>query len=114
MSKIQQVLVTGKTHTTATDAGGISRTAAANVMTTNPSKYYPISCEFHDLLETHATARKLAQIRFRDGEGAVQLRSAAIIDVFARAGAEYLSMSTGETLRLDQLIEVDDAKLAEY
>src|SRR5437016_13816365 len=109
MSKIQQVLITGKTHMTASDAGGISRTAAA--MTTDPSKYYPISCEFHDLLETHATERKLAQIRFRDGEGAVQLRSAAIIDVFAREGAEYLSMSTGETLRLDQLIEIDDAKL---
>jgi Rho-binding antiterminator len=112
MSKIQQVLITGKTHTTASD--GISRTAATNVIPTDPSKYYPISCEFHDLLETHATARKLARIRFRDGEGAVQLRSAAIIDVFARKGAEYLSMSTGETLRLDQLIEIDDAKLAEY
>lgn len=83
-------------------------------MTTNPSKYHPISCEFHDLLETHATARRLTQIRFRDGEGAVQFRSATITDVFARDGAEYLSMSTGEILRLDQLLEVDDAKRADY
>lgn len=83
-------------------------------MSTNPSKYHPISCAFHDLLEAHATTRKLAQIRFRDGAGAVQLRSAAITDVFAREGADYLTMSTGETLRLDQLIEVNDAKLADY
>jgi Rho-binding antiterminator len=114
MSKIQKVLIEGKTHTTASDAPGISRTAAADVMTTNPSRYYPISCQFHDLLEAHATRRKPAQIRFRDGEGAVHTRSAVIVDVFAREGAEYLSMSTGETLRLDQLIEVDDAKLADY
>jgi Rho-binding antiterminator len=83
-------------------------------MTTDPSKYAPISCAFHDLLETHATTRKLVQIRFRDGEGEMQLRSATITDVFAREGADYLSMSTGETLRLDRLIEVDDAKLADY
>lgn len=83
-------------------------------MTTNPSTYRPISCDFHDLLETHATVRKLTQIRFRDGEGSVQVRSAVITDVFARDGAEYLSMSTGEILRLDQLLEVDAAKLADF
>ena len=83
-------------------------------MTSNPSKYCPISCEFHDLLETHATMRKLTPIRFRDGDGALQLRSATITDVFSRDGAEYLSLSSGETLRLDQLIEVDGAKLSDY
>lgn len=88
--------------------------AATNAMTTDPSKYHPISCEFHDLLETHATTRKLVQIRFREGEGTEQLRSAVITDVYARAGAEYLSMSTGEILRLDQLLEVDGVKLADY
>ncbi len=88
--------------------------AAANATTTDPSTYHPISCEFHDLLEAYATTRKLVQIRFRDGEGTEQLRSAVITDVFARAGAEYLSMNKGETLRLDQLLEVDGAKLADY
>jgi Rho-binding antiterminator len=83
-------------------------------MTTIPAKYHPISCEFHDLLEAHATTRTPVQIQFLDEAGAVQVRSAAITDVFAREGAEYLSMSTGETLRLDQLIEVNGAKLADY
>jgi Rho-binding antiterminator len=102
MSEIQKMPVTGKTYATAADASGL------------PAKYHPISCEFHDLLETHATARKPAQIHFRDEEGAVHFRSAAITDVYARQGAEYLAMSTGETLRLDQLIEVNGAKLADY
>ena len=83
-------------------------------MTANPSTYHPISCDFHDLLEVLATARKHAQIRFCDGDGALQQRSATITDVFSRDGAEYLSIGTGETLRLDQLVEVDDAKLADY
>ena len=83
-------------------------------MTANPTEYRPISCDFHDLLDSFAIARKLAQIRFREAEGVVQRRSAAITDVFARVGAEYLSMSTGETVRLDQLLAVDDFKLADY
>lgn len=87
---------------------------AANVMTTNPSQYQPISCEFHDLLEVHATTRKPVQMQVRDENGAVKLYTASITDVYARNGAEYLSMSTGETVRLDLLVEVDGAKLANY
>jgi Rho-binding antiterminator len=83
-------------------------------MTDKPASYEPISCDYHDLLEVHATKRKPVQISFRDADGAVKLVSAVIIDVFARAGADYLALSTGETLRLDQLVEVDGAKLANY
>jgi len=71
------------------------------------AKYHPISCDFHDLLEALATSRQLAQIRFLDGGGTLQLRDAAITDVFSRDGAEYLVISTGETLRLDQLVTVN-------
>ena len=83
-------------------------------MTTQLSKYHPISCEFHDVLEGLATSQKSSKIRFLDGEQAVVHRRAAITDVFARSGAEYLSLSTGETLRLDQIVAVDDARLADY
>jgi Rho-binding antiterminator len=83
-------------------------------MTATPSNYQPISCEFHDLLEVHATRRKPARIALLDADGAEQLRNAVITDVYAKAGADYLAMSTGETLRLDQLIEVDGARLADY
>jgi Rho-binding antiterminator len=86
----------------------------SEAMTTHPSTYRPISCEFHDLLEDHATTRRAMQIRFRDAEGADQLRRAVIIDVYARAGAEYLSTSTGEVVRLDHLVDVDGVRLADY
>lgn len=83
-------------------------------MTTNQSTYHPINCEFHDLLEDLAVTRKPTLIGFLDGTGAVQRRNATIDDVYARDGAEYLSVSTGEIVRLDQLVEVGDAKLADY
>ena len=83
-------------------------------MTNDRTHYHPISCEFHDLLEDLATLRKRARISFRDGSGIDQHRDTVITDVFAREGAEYLSMGTGETLRLDQLVEVDGARLGDY
>jgi Rho-binding antiterminator len=83
-------------------------------MATNPRDYHPISCSFHDLLEAHATSGKTVQIRFRDAAGAEQARHAIIKDLFARDGVEYLLMSTGETLRMDEIIEVNGARLADY
>lgn len=83
-------------------------------MTATPETYLPINCEFHDLLESLATTQKTAQISFRDGEGVEQHRTAAVADVYARDGAEYLLLSTDETLRLDQLVQVDGENLADY
>lgn len=83
-------------------------------MTDQRSDYQPISCEYHDLLEVHASRRTPARVTFRDDDGAVTSVDAVITDVFARAGADYLSLSTGQTLRLDQLIEVDGVKLADF
>jgi Rho-binding antiterminator len=79
-------------------------------MNLDPSRYQPIACDFHDLLEALATTRKPARIRFLDAEGTVLQRRATLTDVFARDGAEYLSMSSGETVRLDRLVEVDDVR----
>ena len=83
-------------------------------MTTNPSRYIPINCDFHDLLESLATTQKRVRIGFDDEEGEVQHRSAIITDVFAREEAEYLTMSTGETLRLDRLLTVDGTNFSDY
>lgn len=83
-------------------------------MSPRPTEYRPISCDYHDLLESFAMSCAPAQIRFRDAEDVVQRRSASIIDVFARDGSAYLSMSTGETVRLDHLLDVNDFKLADY
>lgn len=76
-------------------------------MNTNFCSYAPISCEIHDRLEDIATARKLVKIRFIDGTGADAHRSTTIVDVYAREGAEYLVTGSGETIRLDRILEVD-------
>lgn len=79
-----------------------------------PSHYIPVSCEFHDRLEDLATLRKQASVSYVDEDGAQQQRSAVIKDVYAREGADYMLLSTGETVRLDRLIEVDGYKLADF
>jgi len=83
-------------------------------MTSTAAQYSPISCEFHDRLEDLATVRRPTQIHYRDADGLLQQRTATIADVYSRGGAEYLTLKTGETLRLDQLLEVDGEKLADY
>lgn len=84
-------------------------------MTTHsPSPYQPINCEFHDLLEAHATLRKPVQIGIRDATGAIQSCTATITDLYAQDGAEYMSISTGETVRLDQIEEIDGTKLSSF
>lgn len=83
-------------------------------MASHQDPYLPINCEFHDLLESLATTRKSAQIHFRDAEGVEQQRTAVVADVYVHNGAEYLLLSTDETLRLDQLVQVDGEKLADY
>ena len=80
----------------------------------NTTGYQPISCEFHDVLEANATLRKAVQIRFRDDDGGEQERLAIVKDVFAREGSEFVALSTGETVRLDRLIGVDKATLADF
>lgn len=83
-------------------------------MTSTHTPYKPISCEFHDRLEDLATLRKSVRIRLRGENGEDLQRDAVITDVFARDGEEFLSMSTGEAFRLDRLVEVDGARLADY
>jgi len=76
--------------------------------------YTPISCEFHDHLEALATVRRPARICYVAEDGTPQERDAAVADVYSRGGAEYLVLASGETVRLDRLVEVDGRKLADY
>lgn len=79
------------------------------------SDYRPISCEFHDVLESLATTRKPARVEYRDADGALRCSGAVVLkDVYGRDGVEYLTLSSGETLRLDQLVAVNGAKLADF
>ncbi len=77
-------------------------------------KYEPINCEFHDVLESLATKQQRTEVVFLDANGTVQQRATELRDVFARDGAEYLALASGETVRLDALVSVDGKKPADF
>ncbi|GLC90805.1 hypothetical protein Tamer19_02130 [Cupriavidus sp. TA19] len=83
-------------------------------MSSQHNDYSPISCEFHDRLEDLATLRKRTSVSYLDDNGVLQHRNATVKDVFNRGGAEYVLLSSGETVRLDRLVEVDGNKLSDY
>lgn len=83
-------------------------------MNSQPPSYSPINCEFHDVLETRATTRAVTSVVFRNEAGEIERRNAIISDVFARNGEEFLVLDSGDTVRLDRLLQIDDEKLADY
>jgi Rho-binding antiterminator len=72
--------------------------------------YIPISCTFHDRLEAIATMRRPVRIDYRTPAGDVQSIDAGITDLFATNREEYVLLATGEAVRLDRLVRVDDGK----
>ena len=76
--------------------------------------YEPINCEFHDVLESLATTRRPAEVLYQDSAGPIQKRVTTLTDVFAREGAEYVALGSGDMVRLDALISVNGAKPADF
>lgn len=76
--------------------------------------YHPINCEFHDVLESNATLRRMVEIRYLDEQGAPQVRQARIVDLPSEGGIEYLQLDSGERIRLDRLQSVGGQQLADY
>ena len=80
--------------------------------------YQPVSCEFHDVLESLATRRQPSRVVYRAvaGEASAPMQEtlAVIADVFSRSGQEFIRLDSGLTIRLDQLVSVDGRKLAEF
>lgn len=75
--------------------------------------YRPISCDFHDVLEATATRRNRVRIAFR-ADGAVEQRQARIVDLGHGDDGEYMTLDTGEMVRLDRIVSVDGILLASF
>lgn len=67
-----------------------------------PEPYVPISCDVHDQLLALASLRKECEITVLAEGKSGQIRG-TIMDVYSRAGAEYLQMKDGSVFRLDQI-----------
>jgi Rho-binding antiterminator len=76
--------------------------------------YQPISCDFHDELETLAVMRRKCAITYRDSSGEPVTVEDCIEDVYARDKEEFLKLKSGSVIRLDRLIEVDGKRLKDY
>lgn len=74
------------------------------------SDYEPISCAFYDMLEATAVRGEKVTIVF-EADGDTHEVQARVLDLFTKASHEFVVLSTGDTLRLDQLIRVGDAEL---
>jgi Rho-binding antiterminator len=69
--------------------------------------YRPIDCGLHDRLEALATLRRPCRVVFHAEDGAHREVQDRIVDVFARAGAEFVRLASGTEVRLDRLRSVD-------
>jgi len=74
--------------------------------------YKPISCDFHDELETLAVRRRKCEITYRDISGNPVTVEDWIEDIYTKDKEEFLKLKSGLVIRLDRLIEVDGKRLA--
>lgn len=83
-------------------------------MSNADDNYQPVNCEFHDVLESAAVLRKEVSIVTVGVDGVETTRKARIKDVFSKEGAEYVTLDTGETIRLDALSVVDGVAATQF
>lgn len=73
-----------------------------------PNPYIPIDCSYYDRLEANAVKRVICEIVYRSMDGTAELQQSAMItNVFSRNKEEFISLSTGEEIRLDRLISIN-------
>ncbi|MEM9987527.1 MAG: Rho-binding antiterminator [Bacteroidota bacterium] len=72
------------------------------------SSYTPIDCNYYDLLEIAAMRHKVVAVEYLPHEEPTpKVIEARIEDLWARNGEEFMRLSTGQVIRLDQLISMD-------
>lgn len=76
------------------------------------SDYTPIACAFHDRLESAAVRRQSVRLVWHDPQGE-RVEETTVDDVFAKDGADWVRLGTGETVRADRLVSLDGHVLAD-
>ena len=79
-----------------------------------PTDYTPIDCHFYDRLETAATLRRRVELQYFNDLRQLCLGAGVIDTLFIRAKVEYLRLKSGEEIRLDHLIRLDDTPAPLY
>ncbi|MFU8861564.1 MAG: hypothetical protein ACNA8K_14195 [Cyclonatronaceae bacterium] len=71
-------------------------------------KYKPISCTYHDILESVTVMKEVCHIVYVDEQQVQHTVKSRITDIFARAGEEYIKLENGTLIRLDRLRLVNE------
>lgn len=69
--------------------------------------YEPIDCSVHDRLEAFSVRGVPCRVEYATPEGEGRTSIGRILDVFTRAGAEYVHLEDGTEVRLDRLRSVE-------
>lgn len=73
----------------------------------NPT-YQPIDCGFYDELEAIATRKKQVYLQYFNDLRQLCQGTAVFKTFFVRDHVEYAQLASGEEVRLDHIIRVDD------
>ena len=76
--------------------------------------YVPIDCTFYDRLEAAATQRRRVALQYFNDLRQLCLESGVIDTLFIRDTVEFLRLKSGEEIRLDHLIRLDDTPAPLY
>jgi Rho-binding antiterminator len=76
--------------------------------------YIPIDCHFYDRLEGAATQHLRVNIQYFNDLRQLCFGAGVIDTLFIRNKVEYLRLKSGEEIRLDHLIRLDDTPAPLY
>ena len=82
-----------------------------------PADYQPIACGFYDELEAAATRKKQVYLHYFNDLRQLCQGPAVLQTFITRDQAEYAILASGEEIRLDHIIRLDDTPapgFAEY
>ena len=73
-----------------------------------PTDYQPIACGFYDELEALATRKKQVYLQYFNDLRQLCQGPAVLKTFVTRDHAEYAVLASGEEIRLDHIIRIDD------
>ncbi len=72
------------------------------------NEYNPIDCGLHDELEVRALRKQKIKLVYFNDKKQIETNECIINDVYSKDKTEFLVTDTGLTIRLDNLLEVDN------
>lgn len=79
----------------------------------NTNPYKPISCEYYDVILSFITLKKEVELIYWTDNQTRTLQT-KIVDIYTKNKMEFILTFDQKTIRLDQIISIDDQNLADF